>query len=137
MAARTMSLSGRRILVIEDEYMIADDLAIALRADGAEVIGPVASMGQGMQVMAGGGTFDAAVLDINLRGTLAYPLLDQLIAADVPVLLSSGYDGGMIPERYRHLPRCDKPVSPARLLQAVARLWDPLPTPRAPMPPAR
>ncbi|MEH3158487.1 MAG: response regulator [Sphingomonas taxi] len=137
MVARAMPLLGRRILVIEDEYMIADDLATALRVDGAEVIGPVASLGQGMQLMAQGGPFDAAVLDINLRGTLAYPLLDRLIAADVPVLLSTGYDAGMIPERYRHLPRCDKPVSAARLLQAVACLWNPLPMPRAPMPPAR
>lgn len=117
-------LRGKRVLVVEDEYMIADDLASELRHAGAEVIGPAASLPQAMRLIAQTDRLDGAVLDINLRETLAYPLIDQLIDTGVRVLISSGYDEAMIPERYRHLPRCEKPVSPHKLLLAVAGLWD-------------
>jgi len=115
---------GKRILVVEDEYMIADDLALELREASVEVIGPAASLPQAMRLIAQTERLDAAILDINLRETLAYPLMDQLIEAGVRVLISSGYDEAMIPERYRHLPRCEKPVSPRRLLLAIEGLWD-------------
>lgn len=118
------ALRGKHVLVVEDEYMIADDLASELRNACVEVIGPAASLPQAMRLIAQTDRLDAAVLDINLRETLAFPLIDQLIEAGVRVLISSGYDEAMIPERYRHLPRCEKPVSPRKLLLAAAGLWD-------------
>ncbi len=123
MTSTALPLVGKRVLVVEDEYMIADDLASELRLAGAEVVGPAASLPQAMRAVGHGARLDAAVLDINLRETLAYPLVDRLIEADVRVLITSGYDEAMIPERYRHLPRCEKPVSPARLLRAIEGLW--------------
>lgn len=119
-------LWSRYVLVVEDEYMIADDIVCELRKAGAEVIGPAASVPQAIRLIAQTPQLDVAVLDINLRETLAYPLIDRLIEADVRVLITSGYDEGMIPERYRHLPRCEKPVSPPKLRRAVeALLRDP------------
>ena len=53
------------MLVVEDEYMIADDLACELRGAGAEVIGPAASLPQAMRLMGQPGALDAAVLDIT------------------------------------------------------------------------
>lgn len=123
MTSALSPLQGKRVLVIEDEYMIADDLACELRDAGAEVVGPAASLPQAMRAIGQGKAVDAAVLDINLRETLAYPVLDRLIEAGVRVLITSGYDEGMIPERYRHLPRCEKPVSPLKLRRAAEALW--------------
>lgn len=123
MSSTSSPLLGKRIMIVEDEYLIADDLACELRQVGAEVIGPAASLPQSMRTIAHAGFIDAAILDINLRETLAYPLLDHLIAAGVKVLITSGYDEAMIPDRYRHLPRCEKPVSPVKLRRAAETLW--------------
>ena len=130
-------LRGKRVLVVEDEYMIADDLVCELRDAGAEVVGPAASLPQAMRLIAQPGIVDAAVLDINLRETLAYPLIDRLIETGVKVLITSGYDEAMIPERYRHLPRCEKPVSPLKLRRVAEAMCDVpvvVATPRAEMP---
>lgn len=137
MASSASPLWGKRVLVVEDEYMIADDLACELRAAGAEVIGPAASLPQAMRLMGQPRVLDAAVLDINLRETLAYPLIDRLVEAGVQVLITSGYDEAMIPERYRHLPRCEKPVSPLKLRRAAEAMCQApalIATPRAEMP---
>lgn len=117
-------LAGKRVLVIEDEYLIADDVAAELRLAGAEVIGPAGSMPHGIRLMAQAAPVDMAVLDINLRETLAYPLLDQLIEAGVRVVITSGYDEDMIPERYRHLPRCDKPTSAVNVVRVLDAVWN-------------
>lgn len=115
-------LALRRIMIVEDEYMIADDLAWELRHAGAHVVGPAASLPQAMDLLADT-PLDAAILDINLRETMAYPLLDALMAQDVRLLVSTGYDEAMIPERYRALPRCEKPTSPQRIRQAAESLF--------------
>jgi len=122
MTSADSRLSGKRILVVEDEYLIADDLAAELRQHGAEVVGPVASLPQAMDLAAGPAPIDVAILDINLREIQAYPLIDQLRARAVQVLIASGYDALAIPERYRDLSRCEKPASPQRVRQAVADL---------------
>lgn len=68
---------------------------------------------------------------------MAYPLIDRLMEMDVKVLITSGYDEAMIPERYRHLPRCEKPVSPIKLRRAAEAMCHApalIATPRAEMP---
>ena len=122
MTSADSRLSGKRILVVEDEYLIADDLAAELRRHGAEVVGPVASLPQAMDLAADPAPIDVAILDINLREKQAYPLIDRLRARQVQVLIASGYDALAISERYRALPRCEKPASPQRVRQAVAEL---------------
>jgi CheY-like chemotaxis protein len=60
-------LAGRRILVVEDEYFLADDIHHALAQLGAEVVGPVPTLRGALEVLADESRIDAAVLDINLR----------------------------------------------------------------------
>jgi CheY-like chemotaxis protein len=67
-------LRDRRLLVIEDDYLLASDLAEALAAHGAEVIGPAASVEGALALLATNGKIDAAVLDINLCGERVYPV---------------------------------------------------------------
>ncbi|MBK8210374.1 MAG: response regulator [Rhodospirillales bacterium] len=111
-------LSGRRVLVVEDEYMVAADIARALEDDGANVAGPAGSIQEALELIAAESRIDGAVLDINLRGQLAYPIADALRARGVPFIFATGYDARIIPEAYADAPRVEKPVN----ISVIARL---------------
>lgn len=113
-------LTNRRILVVEDEYMLADDLRRALEAAGAIVLGPVTRVGKALTLIADKAEIDAAVLDINLGGEMVYPLADTLIARGVPILLTTGYSDRDIPQNYANIARCDKPAEPHTVAKALA-----------------
>ncbi|MBT2246804.1 MULTISPECIES: response regulator [Sphingobium] len=109
------SLSGLRILVIEDEYMLADDLRTELGDAGASVVGPVGTLGEALDLIRSQAELDAAVVDVNLGGESGIPAVEALVARSVPIVLATGYDEGAIPENLRHLPRCEKPINMSRL----------------------
>jgi ActR/RegA family two-component response regulator len=111
-------LRGRRLLIVEDEYMIATDLARALQDRGADVIGPAASIEHALQLLDAEHRIDGAVLDINLRGERAYPVADALRSRGVRFVFATGYDAWAIPEAYAGVPRLEKPVS-VRMLMAL------------------
>lgn len=114
-------LSGKRLLVVEDEYLIASDLAYALEDAGAEVIGPAGTVEDALRLVAReGDRLDGAVLDVNLRGGRVFPVADALTARGVPFVLATGYDDVCIPAAYAGLPRCGKPVDRARLMRLLA-----------------
>lgn len=121
MNAAGETLRGRRILVVEDEYFIADDVREGLERAGAEVVGPVPSLAEALDLARGEGVLDGAVLDVNLGGERVWPAAEALAARGVPVVLATGYDTGMIPPAHMHLTRCEKPVSAQILARAVAR----------------
>lgn len=105
-------LLDRRILVVEDDYMIATALADLLEEAGAVVVGPFGRVAQALDAIRDAAApIDAAVLDVDLRGETSYPVADALAAIGVRVVLTTGYDSGAIAPGYRHLPRCEKPVT--------------------------
>lgn len=106
--ART--LSGRRILVVEDDYMIAADLELSLQNLGVSVIGPAGSVEDALALAASGPAPDAAVLDVNLGAEKVFAVADALRAQGVPFVFATGYDDWLIPDVYRGTPRFDKPV---------------------------
>lgn len=112
-------LAGRKILVVEDDYMIASDLADALRDAGAEVIGPAPSIEAALRLVRAAPEMDAALLDVNLRGEMAFPVADALERRGVPFVFATGYDRAVIPARYAHVTRCEKPVHLAGLARAL------------------
>ena len=63
--------------------------------------------------------FDFAILDINLGGTLVYPLADHLLTRRIPFLFLTGYSLANLPERFRHVTRLNKPCDPAQLIAAL------------------
>src|SRR3712207_5930164 len=112
-------LSGRRILVVEDEYMMADDLRRDLEKVGVEVVGPVPSVADALKLLAQAGTLDGAILDVNLRGEKAFPVADALREQNMPFVLATGYEQWALPDAYKDAPRCDKPVDLRQLARAL------------------
>jgi CheY-like chemotaxis protein len=62
---------------------------------------------------------DGALLDINLRGLLAYSVADELIDRGLPFVFTTGYSAPIIPERYRHVAMLQKPFDPEEILAAL------------------
>ena len=113
------ALQGRRILVVEDEYMMADDLQYDLEKMGAEVIGPVPSVADALRLLATEEAIDGAILDVNLRGEKAYPVADVLRERSIPFVLATGYEQWALPEAYKDVPRCEKPVDLRHLARTL------------------
>lgn len=113
------SLAGRHLLVVEDEYLLADDLAARFRAHGASVVGPAASVDDALDLLGGDAPVDGAVLDVNLQGEKAFPVADLLVERNVPFVFATGYDGSAIPSRFAGVTLCEKPVDAAKLMVAL------------------
>jgi CheY-like chemotaxis protein len=118
------TLHRRRLLVVEDEYMIAFDLARSLEELGAEVIGPAPTVREALHLIASDtGALDGAVLDINLNGERAYAVAEALASRQVPFVFTTGYDAVVIPAAYAAVPRLNKPVDKAELSRLLTRSW--------------
>jgi CheY-like chemotaxis protein len=116
------ALCGRRVLVVEDEYFQADDMARLLRGLGAEVIGPVGEVQDALELLEAGKQVDMAVLDINLKGEMIYPAADKLRSRAIPFIFTSGYDRGPIPDEYRDVPLLEKPIDDRAIGRALSAL---------------
>ena len=122
------TLQGHRILVIEDDYWIAQILLQLLEEAGAEVIGPLGYLEEALAFIAGQkGAFDGVVLDINLHGTKSYPIADILAADKVPFVFTTGYGLAGIEEPYTVYPRCAKPFNRQALITALNAQWQSMP----------
>ena len=104
------SLRGCRVLVVEDEYLIAEDLCEELLSCGAEVMGPAACVADALDLLGYGPAPDMAVLDIGLENEKVYPVADALRARGIPFVFATGYDARVIPTAYADVPRTEKPV---------------------------
>ena len=96
-------LSGRRVLVVEDEMIVAWLLQDMLADLGCAVVGPAARVAQAL-AMIDAEAIDAAVLDVNLNGQKSYPVADALAARGVPFVFSTGYETESLPNGYQSLP---------------------------------
>lgn len=119
MTAAPQALAGHRVLLVEDDYFIADDLTRQFEEIGAEVIGPVASLQGAFDLIALAQQIDGAVLDVNLREEMVYPVADALRDLAVPLVFTTGYEKTMIPARYADVRHCEKPVDAARIALAL------------------
>lgn len=111
-------LRGRRVLVVEDEYLLAEDLRQDLEDQGADVLGPVPSVAEALELLRQDPAPDLAVLDINLQGGKVYPVADALRAKAIPFLFATGYDAQAIPPAYADVPRTEKPLALRELIRA-------------------
>ena len=114
-------LRGRRILVVEDSPVVADACGEMLRDMGCTIVGPATNMAAALQ-LAEEEVLDAALVDLNIRGGKAYPVLKILERREVPFLLASGYADWSMPEEWQDRPRLAKPYSPNLLRESLLKL---------------
>ncbi|UFN50134.1 response regulator [Roseomonas sp. OT10] len=114
-------LEGRRVLVVEDETLVAMLVEDTLLDAGAQVMGPVASVAAALALIAEQ-VPDVAVLDLNLAGETSEPIADELTRLGVPFVVASGYGQSGVPERHANVPVLAKPYAPEELTAALARL---------------
>jgi CheY-like chemotaxis protein len=121
MIAGVPTIQGSRILVVEDDYLVAQVLVDLLEDAGAEVIGPVGWIDEAIALIEDDNQkLDGAVLDVNLHGKKSYPVADALAARSVGFVFATGYDAGIIESKYRDYPRCEKPFRQTALVAALA-----------------
>ena len=114
-------LAGRRILVVEDETLIALSIEETLQRLGCVVVGPVGKLDAALR-LAGDEALDAAVLDVTVRGGPVYPVAERLLARGVPFVLASGYGEWALPENLRDRPRLTKPFTPQEVEEQARAL---------------
>lgn len=113
---------GRRVLVVEDEALVAAQIEDLLADAGYIVVGPAARVSEGFDQLYAAAP-DAALLDINLAGERSFPLAELLRAKRVPFAFCTGYgEAAVLPEHLRDAPLIAKPFETHELLKLVARL---------------
>jgi len=117
-------LPGRRILVVEDEMLVAWLLEDMLADLGYSVVGPVASTDQALATL-DAEAIDAAVVDLNLNGQKSFLVADALTARGVPFAFSTGYGRDSLPDNYQDFPVLRKPFGRGKLGDTLAELLMP------------
>lgn len=116
MMAADSVLSGLRLLVVEDEAMVAMMIEDQLTDLGCIVVGVVASVSEGLAAIEEKASrLDAAVLDINLGDEKVYPVADRLIDRGIPFIFSTGYSLAGIDAEFARTPTLSKPFGPKAL----------------------
>ena len=106
------ALEGLRVLVVEDETLVAMLLEDMLADHGCVVAATASRIGQAMEHIADDGLdLQAAILDVNLAGQPSFPLAEALAAKGVPFVFATGYGAGGLPETWRDRPTLQKPFS--------------------------
>jgi DNA-binding response OmpR family regulator len=111
-------LLGLRVLVVEDDYFIALELCSALRAGGADIIGPARDLESGLAAVRGE-HIDCGVLDINLQGRMGFQIATELRRRDIPAIFVTGYTRSTIPAQLADMPSLEKPVDLTAVCRAV------------------
>ena len=105
------SLRGSRVLIVEDDYLLAQDLREQLQCWGAEVMGPVACVADALTLLEAGPAPLMAILDIGLGDEMVYPVADALRTRGIPFMFATGYDAWVIPKGYADAPVAEKPLA--------------------------
>ena len=111
-------LAGKRILIVEDEIIVALDLANEISADGVKAIGPVSTVIAALDAIANT-ELDGVILDLKLRGEMAFPVADVLADRHIPFVFMTALDAGEIPSRHANVRCVQKPVSTEVICRAL------------------
>src|SRR6185312_11558135 len=103
-------LAGRRILVVEDDWLIAVCIEEALHKLGCTVVGPVSKLDRALE-LAKSEVFDAAILDITIRGGQVFPVAESLRSRGIPFVFASGYGDWALPASFQGQTRLTKPFT--------------------------
>jgi CheY-like chemotaxis protein len=127
LAKNGADLAGLRVLIVEDEFLLAMELETLVEGGGCTAVGLASSVGQALALIDGEPP-DVALLDVNLKGERATPIAAALMARGVPFVLITGYTRPQLSEpELRDAPRIDKPVNRRSLTRAVKNALDAAP----------
>ena len=115
----SQAFAGRRVLIVEDESLVAMLLETILEDMGCVPVGPAATVEEGLQVAGGDEPLDAALLDVNVAGKQVFPIAEALKARGVPFVFSTGYGEGGLPDEWRGQPTLQKPFTEAAVRDAL------------------
>lgn len=115
-------LWGRRVMIVEDQMLLAMELESLLAELGCTVLGPAPSVAQALALLEQQRP-DAAILDVNLNGQTALPVAEALTAQGVPFVLATGRTDVLQPE-LQGAPRLGKPVDHNELVRALVQVLD-------------
>ncbi len=119
MATGHSKLAGKRILVVEDEMLVAVNLQETLTDLGAVVVGPAMQIEEAMD-LAASEEFDIAILDVNLNGTRSYAVAELLQQRNLPFIFATGYGHVLGAESFRSVPTLAKPYRTQELCDALS-----------------
>lgn len=104
-------LAGRRILVVEDEFLLSFDICQQIDDCGGVVVGPASTLDKGYALIDTKPLPDGGILNIRIGRDMVYPLADKLLAADVPIIFATSEDRSSIPQKYVSVPLLAKPIN--------------------------
>ena len=111
-------LQSLRVLVVEDEFLVAMDIELMLRQCGCAVVGPIGDLATALRTAQEGG-FDLALLDVNLGGQPVTAVAEALQAHAVPIVFCTGYQADNLPERFAGAPTLKKPFQVRDVIAAL------------------
>lgn len=117
----TQPLNGRRVLVVEDESLVAMLLETILEDMGCTPVGPASNVDDGAAMARDTTELDAALLDVNVAGRQVFPVAEALRARGVPFVFSTGYGEGGLPDEWRGNPTIQKPFTEAAVRDALMK----------------
>lgn len=115
---RLRALRGMRVLIVDDELLVAMETRAAVADHGVKVIGPVPRVRPALEIIENE-PLDGAVLDINLRGVTSFEVADALADRNIPFVFMTGYSRGILPPRFKGCVTLSKPLAHAELAAAM------------------
>jgi ActR/RegA family two-component response regulator len=110
---------ARQVLIAEDSYFLAQDLAQALAKYGVEIIGPAPTVADAISLAKDAHRIDCAVLDIDLNGRKTFGLADLLRRSHVSIVFMTGYPKSVIPCRFAEVPSFEKPIDTDEVASSI------------------
>ena len=117
----TDALTGRNILIVEDESLVAMLLETILEDMGCAIVGPISNIDDALKLLADNVPLDGALLDVNVAGREVFPVAVALQAKGIPFVFSTGYGEGGLPVEWRGLPVIQKPFTEAAVHDALVK----------------
>jgi CheY-like chemotaxis protein len=108
-----------KLLIVEDEFLIGEDLSVWPQREGIEVVGPFNTISGALDMLDTDTDIGAAIVDINIRGQLAFELADRLMERKIPFVFYTGYESMIVPDRFRGISRVRKPAAWADIKRAL------------------
>ncbi|MFL9876577.1 response regulator [Paraburkholderia megapolitana] len=119
--ACSTELLNRRILVVEDDFLVAQALCALLENAGATSVGPIGWLDEALAfVETQAAAVDGAVLDVDLHGEKSYAVADALARHDIHFVFVTGYGSESLDPVYHDVSRCEKPFDPRTLFLLLA-----------------